>query len=81
MTLKKLAYAALAAAAAAAFVLGTPATGQAKAASKAEVPDPPACLFWHKKVCGLKGGHKFTYESPCFAAKDGAKVIAQRACK
>ncbi len=79
--MRKLAYSALAAASAVGFVLGAGATAQAKAAKKADMPDPPACLFWHKKVCGLKGTMRVTYENPCFALKDGAKIIKQRACK
>jgi hypothetical protein len=82
MTLKNVAYAAIVGAAAAAFVLGSAATGEAKAKKMmAETPKPPLCLYWHKTVCGSKSGHLFTYANPCFAEKDGAKVVAQHACK
>ena len=31
-------------------------------------------------VCGAKGGLKFTYKNACYVAKDGAKVVSDKAC-
>ena len=31
-------------------------------------------------VCAMKGKQKFTYNDACFAAKDGAKVVSNKAC-
>jgi hypothetical protein len=81
--LKKLGYAALIALAAAAFVIGSAATGEAKAKKKAAASPPPpvVCLFDYKPVCGAKGKTKATWANACFAAKNGAKVVSQGACK
>ncbi len=77
MTLKKLASAALVAAAAAAFVIGSPATGEAKAVK----PTMHAlCPFVYLPVCALKGGKRVTYTNSCFAGNDGATVISNHAC-
>jgi hypothetical protein len=83
MRLRNLGYAALIAVATAAFVIGSAATGQAKAAKKMAAPPPPPviCMMVSKPVCGVKGGMTNTYANSCFAAKDGAKVIYQGACK
>ena len=81
MTLKTIGYAALLAATAAAFSMGAPTTGEAKAKMKAAEPVPVVCPLIVSQVCAVKGGMKFTYSNACFAAKDGAKVISQGACK
>jgi hypothetical protein len=81
MTLKKSAYAALAAAAAVAFVLGAPATGLAKGKKMmAPPPQPIPCFTAPAPVCGVKGGMKFTYVNACSAYKDGAMVVSKHAC-
>jgi hypothetical protein len=82
--LKRLGYAAVIAFAAAAFVLGSAATGEAKAKKKMAAPPPPppvVCLFNYQPVCGVKGKTKATWANACFAAKNGAKVVSQGACK
>jgi hypothetical protein len=81
---KKLGYAALIAVTAVAFVVGSAATGEAKAKKKMAAPPPPPpvfCLFNYQPVCGVKGKAKATWANACFAAKNGAKVIYQGACK
>ena len=82
MTLRKIGYAAVVAVSAAAFVLGSAATGEAKAKKKMEAaPLTPTCLLTTPHpVCGEKGGMKFTYNNGCYADKDGAKVVAYNAC-
>jgi hypothetical protein len=81
MKLRDIGYVALMAATAAAFVLGSPTTGEAKAKKKMAVP-PPAmmCIQPYMPVCGERGGMKFTYANACFAAKDGAKMVSDKAC-
>jgi hypothetical protein len=80
---KKLGYAALIAVTAAAFVVGSAATGEARAKKKAAAAPPPPiiCPFNYQPVCGVKGKTKATWANACFAAKNGAKVIYQGACK
>ena len=82
MKLKNLGYAALMTIAATAFVLGT--TGSSEAAKKkaAAAPPPPPgpCFVAEKPVCATRGGMKYTYSSACFAVKDGAKVVSDKAC-
>ncbi len=83
MTLRTFGYAFVVAVTAATFVLGSAATGEAKAKKKQEAaPPPPATCFFsaYKPVCGVKGGLKFTYKNSCYAAKDGAKVASDKAC-
>jgi hypothetical protein len=43
-------------------------------------PPPVVCFEPEKRVCAVKGGMKFTYANACYAAKDGAKVVSQKAC-
>jgi hypothetical protein len=84
MKLRNFGYAAVIAVTAAAFVLGSAATGEAKSKKKTAAPPPPPlvfCTMEYKPVCAVKGGMKFTYSNACFAAKDGAKVVSQGACK
>jgi len=82
MTLKTITHAAFIAVAAGAFVVGL--TGASEAKAKKAAPPPPnpgPCFEISAPVCGLKGGMRFTYANACFAAKDGAKVVSQGACK
>lgn len=81
MKLRDIGYAALMAATAAAFMLGSPTSGEAKAKKKIVVP-PPAlmCIQPYMPVCGVKGGMNFTYANACFAAKDGATLVSDKAC-
>jgi DnaK suppressor protein len=83
MKLKNLGYAALIAVSAVVIAIGSAAPGQAKAKKKAAAAPAPMsafCLQPQKPVCGVKGGQKFTYASSCYAQKDGAKVVSQKAC-
>ena len=81
MNLKNIGYAAFIAAAAAAFVIGSGGTSEAKAKEAAAAPSYPGpCLMAEKPVCASKGGMKFTYASACIAVKDGAKVVSGKAC-
>lgn len=83
MKLRTIGCAVVIAMAATAFVLGSAATGEAKAKKKmAEAaPMPPACqLAPDKAVCGERGGMKLTYKNACYAARDGAKVVSDGAC-
>lgn len=83
MKLRNIGYAVVIAVTAAAFVIGSAVPSDAKAKKKkAEAaPNPPTCLLAPEKaVCGERGGMKFTYKSACYAAKDGAKVVSDKAC-
>ncbi|MGH6664750.1 MAG: hypothetical protein ACREB2_07575 [Pseudolabrys sp.] len=84
MKLKNIGYAALLAATATALLIGSAATGEAKAKKKMEpaAAPPVICVPGNgdKPVCAIKGGMKFTYADACFAAHDGAKVISNKAC-
>ena len=82
MKLKNFGYAAFIAAAATAFVLGGVNSSEAKGKKKAPAAKPPAsCMFsGPAPVCATRGGMKFTYRNACYAGKDGAKVVAQKAC-
>ena len=44
-------------------------------------PPPVVCLLNYQPVCGVKGKTKATWANACFAAKNGAKVAYQGACK
>jgi hypothetical protein len=82
--LKNFAYAALVAAAACAFTLGSATTGEAKAKKKmaAPPPQPMVCLYEAPgAVCGSLKGHRFTYANACSAYKDGATIVSKGACK
>jgi hypothetical protein len=52
-----------------------------KAAPKPAEPNGLMCIQPSHPVCGVRGGERFTYANPCFAEKDGAKVVSQGACK
>ena len=83
MKLRTIGYAAVIAVTAAAFVIGSAVPSDAKAKKKkAEAaPPPPACFIaTGGAVCATKGGMKFTYKNSCYAAKDGAKVVSDKAC-
>jgi hypothetical protein len=80
MNLKTFGYVAFIAAAATAFIIGSGEPTLAAKKKKAMAPEPTVCSGIYKPVCGVRGGHKFTYANSCFAAKDGAKVVAQHAC-
>jgi hypothetical protein len=83
MKLKNIGYAVVIAATAVAFVIGSAIPSDAKAKKKkAEAaPTPLSCLLTaDKPVCGSRGGMSFTYANSCYAAKDGAKVTAWKAC-
>ena len=84
MKLRNFGYAAVIAMASAALLIGSAATGEAKAKKKTAAPPPPPpviCIQPHAPVCAMKGGLKFTYSNACWAAKDGAKVVSQGPCK
>jgi hypothetical protein len=81
MNLKNLGYAALLTFATAGLVLGTAGSSEAAKKKAAAAPPPPVfCFVPDKQVCAVKGGMKFTYSNACVAAKDGAKVVSQKAC-
>src|ERR1700693_1899712 len=82
MKLRSLGYAAVITATAAAFVIGSVNVGEAKGKKKAAAAPPPpvVCFAAEKRLCAVKGGMKFTYINACTAAKDGAKVVSQKAC-
>ena len=82
MKLRSLGYAVVIAATAAAFVIGSVNVGEAKGKKKAAAAPPPPviCFEAEKRVCAVKGGMKFAYINACTAAKDGAKVVSQKAC-
>jgi hypothetical protein len=82
MKFKKLGYIALIAATALAFVLGSAATGEAKAKKTTVEPQPQSffCPWMSRPVCAVTHGMKFTYDNACWALKDGATVVASHAC-
>ena len=82
MKLRNIGYATVIAMTAAAFVIGSAVPSEAAKKKKAEAaPPPPACwLTADKAVCATKGNMKFTYKNSCYAAKDGAKVVSDKAC-
>jgi hypothetical protein len=82
LDLQKCGYAAIVAAVSAAFILGSAATGIAKEKKKAEPASKPiTCLFTPSSpVCGDKSGERTTYSNACWAEKDGAKVMSDKAC-
>ncbi len=68
---------------AAAFVLGSAVSSEAKGKKKAE-PAPQrsaTCIMSAPApVCATRGGQSFTYRNACYAGNDGAVVKAQKAC-
>jgi hypothetical protein len=84
MSLKRIGYGVAVAAMTVAFALAsaTPSEAAKKKKTAAAPPPPPMafCAMPYAPVCATKGGLKFTYANACFAAKDGAKVVSQKAC-
>jgi hypothetical protein len=83
MKLRTIGYASIIAVAAIALAIGSATTGEAKGKKKsaAAAPAPAWCPFVQPQpVCAVKGKQKFTYADACFAAKDGAKVVSNKAC-
>jgi hypothetical protein len=86
MKLRSIAYAAVIAVAATAFTLASATTSEAaKSKKKKAAPAPaPAAWCWPGSaggpVCGTRGGLKFTYANACYATRDGAKVVSNKAC-
>jgi hypothetical protein len=78
MKIRTIGYTAFIAAAAVAFAFGTSGPSQAKH-KKAEAK-PMACWTKQGPVCGTRGGMSFTYANSCYAERDGAKVVAWKAC-
>jgi hypothetical protein len=69
---------------AAAFVLGSAVSSEAKGKKKAAPAPRPAisCMFSAPApVCGTRGGMSLTYRNACWAGNDGAVVKAQKECK
>jgi len=83
MKFKTVGYALIVAVAAVAVSIGS-ADAKYRHKKKAAAPPPPPpawCPYTAPQpVCGSLKGHKFTYNDACFAAKDGAKVVANHAC-
>jgi hypothetical protein len=80
MKLRNIGYAAFIAAMAAAFVIGSGGPSEAKGKKKEAAPPPVICFGMYQPVCAVKGGTKYTYASACWAAKEGAKVVSDKAC-
>lgn len=70
---------------AAAFILGSAVSSEAKSHKKKAAPAPQTsatCMFSAPApVCGAKGKSTFTYRNACWAGNDGAVVKTQKACK
>ena len=81
MKLKTIGYAAVVAAVATAFVIGSGGASFAKKKKAAAAPPPTFCTLEYKQACGVKGGMKVTYANACFAAKDGATSVQPGPCK
>jgi hypothetical protein len=84
MKMKTFGYAAIVTVAAVALSIGSATTSEAKAKKKAAAAPAPvmATCFGTPAapVCGARGKLKFTYINSCYASKDGAKVMSQKAC-
>jgi hypothetical protein len=69
---------------AAAFILGSAVSSEAKSHKKKAEPAPQrsaTCLMSSgAPVCAARGGQSFTYRNACYAGNDGAVVKAQKAC-
>jgi hypothetical protein len=83
MKLKNLGHAVLMTVAAAALVLGTAGSSEAKGKKAGpKAVSSPSCMFTPAApVCGAKGKMKFTYRNACWAGNDGAIVKSHKACK
>jgi hypothetical protein len=42
---------------------------------------PGVCTMQYDPVCGVRNGVSKTYSNACFAAADGAKVVAKGPCR
>jgi hypothetical protein len=82
MKFKHIGYAAFIAATAAAIAIGSAGPSQAKGKKKmaAAPPQPVICFNMGTPVCATKAGAKYTFANACWAAREGAKVIANKAC-
>ena len=83
MKLKNIGYAFVVALTAAAFIVGSAGSSEAKSKKKAAAKPvtSPSCLFTAPSpVCATKGKQSFTYRNACIAGNDGAVVTAQKAC-
>ena len=83
MTLKKLATVAVIAVTAAAFVVGSAVSSEAKGKKKTEAAPKRSvsCTFTPPSpVCATKGTMNFTYNNACYAGNDGAVVKSDKAC-
>jgi len=83
MKLKNIGYAAVIAATAIMFVLGSAVPSDAakkKKAAAAPLPKSPICSTVRTPVCGVKGKQKYTYVNACFAGNDGASLASNKAC-
>ena len=82
MKLKQLGTLAMIAAGALTLVVASSAPSLAAKKKKAEAapPAPAICLVPYSAVCGEKGGMKYTYANSCYAERDGAKVVSNKAC-
>jgi hypothetical protein len=69
---------------AAAFILGSAVSGEAKSHKKKAEPAPQrsvSCAFSAPApVCATRGGMSLTYRNACWAGNDGAVVKAQKTC-
>ena len=79
-------HAALVAAIATAFILGSSGLSEAVKKKKAAMtaapaPTGPCFLTAHSPVCATKGKIKFSYANACYAAADGAKAASAGECK
>ncbi len=82
MKFKNIGYAAFIAAATLAFAIGSAGPSQAKGKKKmaAAPPQPVICFNMGTPVCATKAGNKYTFANACWAASEGAKVVANKAC-
>ena len=84
MKLKSLVTGTAIAVTAAAFILGSAVSSEAKGAKKKAEPAPQrsaTCIFSAPApVCATRGGLSLTYRNACYAGNDGAVVKAQKAC-
>ena len=85
MKIKNLVTGTAIAVAAAAFILGSAVSSEAKGAKKNAEPAPQrsvTCMFSAPApVCATRGGLSLTYRNACYAGNDGAVVKADGACK
>jgi hypothetical protein len=82
MKFKHIGYVALIAVTAAAIAIGAAGPSQAKSKKKMAPPPPQPvfCFNMGTPVCATKAGAKYTFANACWAAREGAKVIANKAC-